>query len=129
MPFSEMTERKYYDYVSYLRNRLGSDISVQSYGWDLRTVLYFLMREGYVQQFKVKEIKTDKHAIETYTDEELMILLKKPNVNKCRFLEHQAWVMTDFLFSTGLRQRSLIHLQIRDVDLYNAVVYVKVTKN
>lgn len=37
--------------------------------------------------------------------------------------------MTNFLFSTGLRQRSLIHLQIRDVDLYNAVVNVKVTKN
>lgn len=129
MPLSEMTERKYYDYVSYLRNRLGSDISVQSYSRDLRTVLYFLMREGYVQQFKVKEIKTDKHAIETYTDEELMILLKKPNVNKCRFLEYQAWVMTNFLFSTGLRQRSLLHLQIKDVDLYNAVIYVKVTKN
>lgn len=48
MPLSEMTERKYYDYVSYLKNRLGSDISVQSYSRDLRTVLYSLMREGYV---------------------------------------------------------------------------------
>ena len=129
MPLCEMTERKYYDYVSYLKGRLDSDISVQTYSRDLRTVLYFLMREGYVRHFKVKEIKVDKHAIETYTEDELMALLKKPNVKKCRFLEYQAWVMTNFLFSTGLRQRSLIHLQIRDVDLYNAVVNVKVTKN
>lgn len=46
-----------------------------------------------------------------------MVLLKKLNIKKCRFLECQAWATTNFLFLTGLRQRSLIHLQIKDVDL------------
>lgn len=129
MPLSEMTEKRYYDYVQYLQDRMGSDISVLTYGRSLRTVLYYLMREGYIKPFKVKEIKTDRHAIETYSEDELMILLKKPNIKKCRFLEYEAWVMTNFLFSIGLRQRSLIHLQIKDVDLFNAVINVRVTKN
>jgi integrase/recombinase XerD len=129
MQLSEMNAKRYADYVLYLKSKLGSDTSVQTYGRDLRTVLYFLMREGHVESFKVKEIKTDRHAIDTYTDEELIILLKKPNMKKCRFLEYQAWVMTNFLFTTGVRQRSLIHLQIKDFDAYNGVISVRVTKN
>ena len=82
-----------------------------------------------MQPFKIKVIKADRHAIKTYTDDELAVLLKKPNIKKCRFLEYQAWVMTNFLFTTGIRQRSLIHLQIKDVDLYNAITNVRVTKN
>ena len=37
--------------------------------------------------------------------------------------------MTNFLFSTGVRQRSLMHIKIKDVDFDNNVVYVNVTKN
>ena len=37
--------------------------------------------------------------------------------------------MTNFLFSTGVRQRSLMNIQIKDVDFDNNVVYVNVTKN
>ena len=129
MLLSEMTEKKYQEYVLYLKNNLGSDESVRTYVRSLRTVFYFLMREGYMQPFKIKEIKADRQAIETYTDDELAVLLKKPNIKKCRFLEYQAWVMTNFLFTTGIRQRSLIHLQIKDVDLYNAIINVRVTKN
>ena len=129
MLLSDMTEKKYQEYLLYLKNNLGSDETVRTYVRSLRTVFYFLMREGYMQPFKIKEIKADHHAIETYTDDELAVLLKKPNIRKCRFLEYQGWVMTNFLFSTGLRQRSLIHLQIKDVDLYNAIINVRVTKN
>ena len=129
MLLSDMTEKKYQEYLLYLKNNLGSDETVRTYVRSLRTVFYFLMREGYMQPFKIKGIKADHHAIDTYTDDELAVLLKKPNIRKCRFLEYQGWVMTNFLFSTGLRQRSLIHLQIKDVDLYNAIINVRVTKN
>ena len=77
----------------------------------------------------MQAIKVDKSHIETYTDEELKLLLKKPNLKKCSFTEYQCWVITNFLFSTGVRQRSLIHIQIKDIDFDNNVVYVNVTKN
>ena len=37
--------------------------------------------------------------------------------------------MTNFLFCTGVRQRSLMNIKIKDVDFDNCVVYVNVTKN
>ena len=49
-------------------------------------------------------------------------------MRKCSFSEYQCWVMTNFLFSTGVRQRSLINILIRDIDFDNRVVYIRVTK-
>ena len=76
----------------------------------------------------MKSIRVDKHNVETYSEEELRRLLKKPDMRKCSFSEYQCWVMTNFLFSTGVRQRSLINIQIKDIDFENRVVYIRVTK-
>ena len=77
----------------------------------------------------MKAIKVDKNHIETYTEEELKLLLKKPDLKKCSFTEYQCWVMTNFLFSTAVRQRSLMYIKVKDIDFDNNVVYVNVTKN
>jgi integrase/recombinase XerD len=63
------------------------------------------MNEGYIPHFKMQEIKVDKNQIETYNEAELKLLLKKPNLKKCSFTEYKCWVMTNFLFSTGVRPR------------------------
>jgi integrase/recombinase XerD len=37
--------------------------------------------------------------------------------------------MTSLLFSTGVRQRSLINIKVKDIDFDNDIVHVNVTKN
>lgn len=129
MPLDEFDEMLYKQYILHLRNTLHNDISINSYLRDMITTMHFLMDEGYVAPFKMQAIKTDKSAIQTYTDEELRQLLQKPNIRKCTFTEYQCWVMTNFLLSTAIRQRSLMHIKIADVDLENQIINVKVTKN
>lgn len=129
MPLSEFTEQVYNDYVIYLCDTLHNDVSINSYLRDLMTTIHFLQSEGYVQHFKMKSIKVSQTPVETYTNEELKCLLQKPNLKKCKFIDYQAWVMTNFLFSTGIRQRSIMYIKINDIDFDNSVVYVSVTKN
>ena len=129
MPIEDITEQTYKDYVLHLKSTLRNDISINSYLRDLITTFHFFMNEGWLPHFKMQAIKVDKSHIETYSEDELQLLLKKPNVKKCSFTEYQCWVMTNFFFSTGVRQRSLMHIQIKDVDFDNNVVYVNVTKN
>ena len=129
MLLSEITERTYKDYVVYLCDTLENDVSVNSYLRDLITTFHFWMNEGYIPHFKMQAIKVDKHSIETYSDGELKILLQKPDLRKCKFTEYQCWVQTNFLFSTGVRQRSLINIRVKDVDLFNNIVNVNVTKS
>lgn len=129
MPLSEVDAEKYNAFVLYLCDSGMSDVSVNTYLRDLITVLHYLMREGDLQPFKMHSIKVDETHKETYTDEDLLRLLKKPDKKKCGFIEYQCWVMTNFLFSTGIRQRSLMNIQVKDIDLENAVVVIRVTKN
>lgn len=129
IPISKFNEQLYNRYVLYLRNTLNNDISINSYLRDLITVMHYLMNNDYIDTFEMKTIKTSKSNIETYTDDELRILLKKPNIRKCKFIEYQCWVITNFLFCTGVRQRSLMNIKIKDIDFNNNVLYVNVTKN
>ena len=128
-PIEEIDEDAYKRYVLYLRSTLNNDVSINSYLRDFITTMHYLMNEGYIQSYKMQAIKVDKSHIETYNEQELQLLLKKPNIKKCSFIEYQAWVMTNFLFSTAVRQRSLMYIKVKDIDFDNNVVYVNVTKN
>ena len=129
MPLAQFDDSSYKEFVLYLRETMNNDVSINTYLRDLITTMHFLMDEGYLVPFKMKSIRVDKNNVETYTDNELQLLLRKPNVKTCTFNEYQCWVMTNFLFCTGVRQRSLMHIQIKDLDFDNRVVYVNVTKN
>lgn len=129
MPLEEFSAEKYKEYVVYLRETLHNDVTINTYLRDLITTMRFLMNEGHVRPFKMQTIKVDAHSVETYSEEELRLLLRKPNMRKCKYTEYQCWVMSNFLFSTGVRQRSLMNIRIKDVDLDNSIVTVAVTKN
>ena len=128
-PIEEIDENAYKRYVLHLRSTLNNDVSINSYLRDFITTMHYLMNEGYILSYKMQSIKVDKSHIETYNEQELQLLLKKPNLKKCSFIEYQAWVMTNFLFSTAVRQRSLMFIKVKDIDFDNNVVYVNVTKN
>ena len=118
------------DFIVQLReNSALNDMSLYTYTRDFKTLMYFFMRKEYIPTFKIKIPKVDKQPIETYTDRELQVLLKKPNLRHCSFTEYKVWVMTNFLLSTGVRQHSLINIKIKDVDFDAGVVYINVTKN
>ena len=129
MPVYKITQKHYNEYILFLRSYIDNDISINAYLRDFITTMHFLMREGYVEPFEMKAIKVDKHTINTYTDDELRALLKKPILRDCTFMEYECWVMTNLLFSTGIRQRSLCFLKVKDVDFDNQILQVNVTKN
>lgn len=80
-PIEEIDENAYKRYVLHLKSTLNNDISINSYLRDFITTMHFLMNEGYVPCFKMNSIKVDKNHIETYTENELKLLLKKPNIH------------------------------------------------
>ena len=85
-PIEEIDEDAYKRYVLHLKSTLNNDVSINSYLRDFITTLHFLMNEGYIPYFKMQSIKVDKNPIETYTEDELQLLLKKPNIKKCKFI-------------------------------------------
>lgn len=130
MFIEEITMDVYDQFIRALRsNEAMNDMTLYTYGRDLKTLLYYFMRQEYMPSFKIQLAKSDKQPIETYTDEELRKMLKKPNLKQCTFHEYKSWVIVNFLLSTGIRQNSLVNIKIKDIDFDNEVVYVNMTKN
>lgn len=116
-------------YISLREDPDLNEVSMGTYARDLKTLMRFFMKCKYLPFFEIPLPKADKAPIQTYTDDELKMLLKKSDVRKCIFSTYRSWVIVNFLLSTGVRQNSLINIKIRDVDFDNSVVYVNTTKN
>lgn len=129
-PIAEMNADVFKQFVVQMGNR--TDINSQSlntYSRDLKTLMYFFMRQEYIPTVKLNVPKVDKTPIETYSDTELQRLLKKPNLKECSFTEYKMWVTTNFLLSTGIRQKSLLNIKIRDLDFDSEFINITHTKN
>ncbi|MCC9294448.1 tyrosine-type recombinase/integrase [Clostridium sp. WLY-B-L2] len=117
-------------FIISLRTRTKEcDISINTTLVTLRATLYYCMKLGYMDRFKIHLVKTDKKIIETYTDEELKLLLKKPDVRNCTFLEYRCWVCVNFLIATGCRAQTLCSMKIQDLDFENLLITYTHTKN
>jgi len=116
-------------FILYLRQRGCNDMTVLSYLRDIRAFLYYCMEEELIPRFKIKMPKAQKRIKETYTDEELRILLKKPEMKKIDFTEYKIWVFSNYLLATGNRISSVLDLKVGSLDFANGVIQVDKTKN
>lgn len=117
------------DYLLYLKSLGIKSVSINTRLRGLRAFLYWCMKRGYMDEYKIKLIKQEEVIKETYTDEELKLLLKKPNMRKCAFTEYQNWVIVNFLIGTGVRLSTLVAIRIKDINLENSILKTVHNKN
>ena len=101
--------------------------SISSYCRVLRTFLGWCEREGMTVP-PMPHIKDKETVKESYTDEELEAILKRPNKN-CSFCEYRNWVVANFLMNCGCRASTVRNIQNRDVDLDTRQIIFRHNKN
>ena len=74
-------------------------------------------------------VRLDEVVKQTYTDDELKLLLHKPDLKTCTFAEYRNWVITNFFLGTGVWVSTLIAVKIKDVDLVNCMLTTRHNKN
>jgi len=125
----QLTKENVNKYIIYLKDREIKDTTINIRLREIRGICYYFMRNGYIQEFKISMIKEDQKIPSLYTDEEIAILLKKPNLKTCDFTEFRTWTMINFFVATGVRSRTLRNVQIQDLDFENDLIYLTTTKN
>ena len=95
----DITKDTIEEFIEFLkiRNPKIKATSINSYLKDLRTLLYYFMERGYLKRFTVKLLKEDIELKETYTSDDVNLLLQKPNLKTCDFSEYRNWVITNHL--------------------------------
>ena len=101
--------------------------SISSYCRVLRTFLGWCEREGMTVP-PMPHIKDKETVKESYTDEELAAILKRPNKN-CSFCEYRNWVVVNYLMDCGCRASTVRNIQNRDVDLDTRQIIFRHNKN
>ena len=74
------------------------------------------------------QIKDKETVKESYTDEELAAILKRPNKG-CSFCDFRNWVIVNFLMNCGCRASTVRNIQNRDVDLDTKQIVFRHNKN
>lgn len=129
-PITAVTKDTVDDYILWLReNTEANDITINSYLRSVRAFLYFCMEDRYIPTFKIQLIKAEKKIKETYTDDELMRLLEKPDVDNCSFSCYKTWVFENYLLGTGNRISTALDLHIGDINFQSGVIILRKTKN
>lgn len=120
------------EFILYLKEHNNcNEITVNSYLRTIRAFLYYCMETetGYLTNFTVHIQKVDKKIKETYNEQELNLLFKKPNLKECSFVEYRTWIFSNYLLATGNRISSVLNLKIEFLDFANNLITVNKMKN
>ena len=126
-PIDELRKNDLETMVVSMRKAGLAHNSIAAYTRVLRTFLGWCNREG-IRVPTMPHIKDKETVKETYTDEELTLLLKKPGKN-CDFTEYRNWVIVNFLMNSGCRAATIRNIQNRDVDMEARQVILRHNKN
>lgn len=126
-PIAELTKNDLDMMVVSMRKAGLAYNTVATYVRRMRAFLNWSNREGYTS-LTMANIREKDTVKETYTDEELRLLLKKPKKD-CDFCEYRSWVIINFLLNSGCRAATVRNIQNKDVDLTAKEVVFRHTKN
>ena len=126
MTFEELT-KEHLDLLVVSMRRSGlSHNSISSYMRVMRTFMKWSRTQGYTN-LVVPNIRDKESFKETYTDDELTLLLKKPSGNY-DFSEYRNWVIVNFLLNCGCRASTIRNIRNCDVDISANQVFFRHTK-
>ena len=127
-PMDALNKADLEDMISSMRDAGLAANSIKSYTRTLKSFLSWCNEAG-ITRLNIQLYKAEETIKETYSDEELKKLLKKPNMKKCTFAEYRNWVIINLLLNNGCRAATIRNIQIKDVDIENKVIYLRHTKN
>lgn len=128
IPIEELNKGDLERMIAAMRDAGLAANSIKSYTRTLKSFFSWCNGEG-ITRLNIPLYKAEETIKETYTDEELIVLLKKPNVRKCGFAEYRNWVTINLLLNNGCRAATIRNIKARDVDLDSRVIYLRHTKN
>lgn len=124
---SNITKDTIDNFVIRLQEKGVKNTTINSYLNGIRSICTYWAEQEYIEKFKVEKIKFDETIKDTFTEAEIKMLLKKPNLKKCTFLEYECWVLCNTFYALGARASTITNLKVEDLDFENNyIIYRKV---
>lgn len=102
--------------------------SINHYITDMRVFLYWCMKNDYIPEFKISLIRAQEEVKETYSQEQLEVLLEKP-AKYDSFVTWRCWAIINWLMATGNRAATICDIQMEDINFLRKEIILGHTKN
>lgn len=90
------------------------------FNWCIDHALLFI-------NLKIDMVKGQEDAIKSFPDEDIQLITKRPLTND--FIEWRTFTVVNWVLATGNRARTIVNIQLKDVDFKNGEIYLRQTKN
>jgi integrase/recombinase XerD len=126
----DITSSLFIEWTNAMREKGHAAATINHHLGGIRPFMYWCMEDirQYVPYFKIRLVKRQEEPPKDYTLEEVNLLLKKPDKN-AKFTEWRSWAVASFIIGTGARVGTIVEIQMQDVDLREAKVFYRHTKN
>lgn len=127
---NEVTQSSVYAFINHLRKTDINETTVNTFARNLRVSLYWLMDEkrAYTEPFKIPVVNHPQTRPKTYTDEEVELLLLKPNKTD-NFVTWRSWLLVNWCLATGNRAETVCEVKLGDIDFRAKQVFLRIQKS
>lgn len=127
---STITEATVKQVIEEMLNADAKPVSVNTMLRHMNAVFNYAYSVGLVERSaKVKLLREQETAKECYTDQEIITLLKKPDIKTTTFREFRTWTIINTLVATGIRLKTVSNIKICDLDFENQLLKLSTLKN
>ncbi|MFL0197125.1 site-specific integrase, partial [Clostridium sp. WILCCON 0269] len=113
---SAFTKDKLENYIVWMGKEGYSGNYYQTTVIKTKAFLTYCFNHQYLKKFEVKIPTVTQKKKEIYTEEELIKLLKKPNLKTCLIGTYKSWATINFLIATGCRAETLLNTLVKDIN-------------
>ena len=126
----EVTVQAFYDWIRAMKQSGIKPASINHYLRDCRVFVYWCMaaERKYIAPFKINMVEKQEEQLKIFTDDELRLLLKKPQKNDS-FANWRMWAIVNWVLGTGNRASTICEIKMNDIDYTSKEIVLRQTKN
>ena len=118
------------DYINFMQDeKTIKDTTINTRITHIKAFFMYCFEHSYMAYFKISKLKIQQELKVLYTDNEMDLLLRKPNIETCCFEDYRNWVVANFVYATALRLRSVVNIKIKDVLFHSREIFISHLKN
>lgn len=127
-----VSQADFYKWMNTMKLDGVKPTSINHYIRDTRAFFYWCMdldRKYIEPAFKIKQAEGQEEQLKLFPDDELALLLEKPERSNNKFTDWRTWAVCNWVLGTGNRAATIVDVQIGDIDFKKKEIALRHTKN
>lgn len=126
-PCNQINEDTISGFIRFIKEKSPSirNSTINTYLSAIRAMVNYFIKKGYTKPFKISLLNANRLPKTIYTDDELQLLVKKPNFKSngnFKFSVIRDWTLINFFVATGLRVKTVINIRVKDLNFSSNLI-------